>query len=119
MFDVIIGKPNGIQYCSAVRLRDYEDISENRDQYWVHNVLDRFHGGMKIFKNSDVGIALASRIASKDTEESIFEWLKLEFIRHAPPEKILTIIERISAEQFEKGKESNQYEMRRVLGLED
>lgn len=117
--DVIVGEPNGIQYCSSIRLEYYENISENRDQYWVHNVVGQFLGGMKIFKDSDEGKELVSRVANKEPEKLIFEWLKRVFIKHASPETVLGIIKNISDSRFRDGVRSKQLEMIKVLGLKE
>lgn len=113
--DVIIG--NGYKGCSAIKVRDFNDIHENSVSYWFTNVY--LGMGMTIFKDTDEGKLITEFIENEVPLYLMIEELQEMLLLHLPKNKLKKAIDNSLKKSFEDGQKAKMNEMRTVLGLKE
>lgn len=114
--DATIGKYDGPQICSAIRIFDIEgmnNVSHNHVSFWITDVyLDM---GMRIYKDTPEGKTLTAMIIEKASNDVIQEFLKDVLLTHVPRENLLNAIDNAIEEAYYKGRESKKQEIINAL----
>lgn len=122
--DVQIGKR--YPHCGATKVnipgddREYLDqrhgISQNRDEYWVTNlVLDL---GLRIDKHSKEGQKLKEMIESGKKLSVILPWLDRLVLRHVKVDRLYKAIQDAYETAIEEGMRRKQTEIIEALGIQ-
>lgn len=119
MWNIQIGKPVGMDACTAVKFRDTADgkvcISRNHQSFWVSEEI--FGIGLRIYKDTKEYEALERLLYRDVMDETLTEWVAETVLRHANPKAIMCAIENAKNEAYAKGRNDKAAELRAVLGL--
>lgn len=114
--DVIIGDGHkGFSSRKVFKIDGDHGIAENSVSYWIDGCI--LGGGMTIFKDTDTGEDLKSKIDNKVPLKTIQNFLDDTFLSHAKPSVLKRLIKKSIKESFESGKEKKQKEILNALGI--
>lgn len=114
--DIIIGK--GDYGCTAIvcfQIKGKHSISQNSVSYWIYNLV--FNQEMIIFKDTVEGQTLTTMIVTNESLDNIMKYLNNLVLKHTSLDMIVYYIDSERERAYEKGRESMQKDLCKLLGI--